>query len=142
MPVLPNAKQEKFCQLRLAGKSQRDAYRLAGYKPSDTAAARLCRNVQVKARLQELHIEAMAKVEVTVESMAAQFDEDRALAIKNKQISAAHSASVSKAKLYGLMTEKQQIAVTHSYATMSDEEIAFEFAALLADARAQKPGVH
>jgi len=141
MPVLPNAKHERFCQLRLEGKSQEEAYRLAGYKPDPGAASRLSRNVGVKKRMEELHIVALGKTEVTVESMAAQFDEDRALAIKWKQASAAHAASNSKAKLYGLFVDRAAISVTHNYSQMSEEELKFEIAALLAEARSIKPGV-
>jgi len=141
MPVLQNAKHERFCQLRLEGKSQEEAYRLAGYKPDPGAASRLSRNVGVKKRMEELHIVALGKTEVTVESMAAQFDEDRALAIKWKQASAAHAASNSKAKLYGLFVDRAAISVTHNYSQMSEEELKFEIAALLAEARSIKPGV-
>jgi hypothetical protein len=73
--------------------------------------------------------------------MMEQFDEDRRFAIKLKNAGAAHAASVSKAKLFGLMTEKQSVQVTHSYATMSEEELRFEIAAIHAEARALKPGV-
>jgi hypothetical protein len=141
LTALSNPKHEKFCQLRFKGKSQEEAYRLAGYKPDPGAASRLSRNVGVQNRLKELHIAALNKVEVTVESMAAQFDEDRRLAIEMKQMSAAHAASNSKAKLYGLFVEKSTVNVTHSYATMTEEELRFEIAAITAEARSLKPGV-
>jgi len=141
MPVLSNAKWEKFCQLRLAGKPQDVAYKLAGYKPSEHHASRLAKNPKVVERMKELHIHALNKSEVTVESMAEQFDEDRRLAIKLKQASAAHAASVSKAKLYGLFVERSSINVTHNFASMTEEELRFEIAALHAEARSIKPGV-
>ena len=141
MPVLQNAKHERFCQLRLEGKSQEEAYRLAGYKPDPGAASRLSRNVGVKKRMEELHVHALNKVEVTVETIAEQLDADREFAIKCKVPSAAVAATVAKAKLYGLAVDRSVVAVTHNYSSMSEEELKFEIAALLAEARSIKPGV-
>jgi hypothetical protein len=65
MPLLKNARQEHFVQLVAGGKSPADAYVAAGFSPTGaaSAAARLCRNVQVCARLEELRlaIEAPAR---------------------------------------------------------------------------------
>jgi phage terminase small subunit len=141
MPALQNARQERFCQLRLEGKTLEQAYAGAGYKPDKGAASRMAKKPDIQNRMQELHVKALGRTEVTVESMMEQFDEDRRFAIKLKNAGAAHAASVSKAKLFGLMTEKQSVQVTHSYATMSEEELRFEIAAIHAEARALKPGV-
>lgn len=141
MPVLQNAKHERFCQLRLEGKSQEEAYKLAGYKPDPGAASRLSRNVGVKKRMEELHVHALNKTEVTVETIAEQLDADREFAIKCKVPSAAVAATVAKAKLYGLAVDRSVVAVTHNYSSMSEEELKFEIAALLAEARSIKPGV-
>jgi hypothetical protein len=141
MPILDNAKQEAFCQHRAAGKTLDEAYGLAGYKPSMPAASRLSRNVNVVARLRELQGKFAAKVEVTVESIAKQLDEDRAFAIACKVPSAAVAASMAKAKLFGLAVERSVVNVSHNYAMMSEEELKFEIAALLAEARTIKAGV-
>jgi phage terminase small subunit len=141
MAVLPNAKRERFCQLRLEGKTLEQAYAGAGYQPSKPAASRMAKMPDIVQRMKELHVHALNKSEVTVESMREQFDADRAFAIKLKNPSAAHAASVSKAKLFGLMTERQSVQVTHNYAMMSEEELRFEIAAIHAEARALKPGV-
>jgi hypothetical protein len=142
MTALSNAKREAFCQHRAVGsKTLDEAYVLAGYKPNRKNAARLAMTKEVKARLKELQAHAAEVVDVTVEMMAVQFDEDRRLAIKMKQMGAAHSASVSKAKLFGLFVDRSVVNVSHSYSTMSEEEIRFELAALAAEARALKPGV-
>ena len=65
MPLLKNGRQEHFVQLVAGGKSPADAYVAAGFSPTGaaSAAARLCRNVLVCARLEELRsaIEAPAR---------------------------------------------------------------------------------
>ena len=54
------ARQELYCNSRVAGDTQRDAYRAAGYQPNasdktaDEAACRLESLPQIKARLQHL----------------------------------------------------------------------------------------
>ncbi len=58
MPVLKNARHERFVQGVVKGISAGPAYTAAGYKATgnaaETAAARLFRNVQVQARRAEL----------------------------------------------------------------------------------------
>jgi len=58
MPVLKNARHERFIQGVVKGISAGPAYTAAGYKATgnaaETAAARLFRNVQVQARRAEL----------------------------------------------------------------------------------------
>lgn len=141
MPTLNNPRHEAFCQHRVAGKTQDEAYKLAGYRPDPGAASRLSRNVNVSRRLDELQAKAAAKVEVTVDTIAAQLDEDRAFAIKQGSPSAAVAASTAKAKLFGLMTDRQVVAVSHNYSMMTEQELRFEIAAIHAEARAIKAGV-
>lgn len=54
MPALANRKHELFAQGLAAGKSQIEAYELAGYKPDDGHATRLAGNGRIQARLAEL----------------------------------------------------------------------------------------
>lgn len=64
MPILANARHERFAQELAKGASRTEAYELAGYKPDSGAASRLSGNVSVRARLTEL-MEAIAeRVEV------------------------------------------------------------------------------
>ena len=51
---------------------------------------------------------------ITVEGVAAQLDEDRALALANNQAGAAVSASMGKAKLAGLLVDRQDVTGTVS----------------------------
>lgn len=141
MGILANPKHEAFCQRRLEGMTQEAAYIAVGYKPSRPHAHKLSIRPDVVQRMKELHIGALAKTEVTVETIAEQLDADREFAIKCKVPSAAVAATVAKAKLYGLAVDRSVVAVTHNYSSMSEEELKFEIAALLAEARSIKPGV-
>ena len=54
MPVLNNARHERFCLELLAGKTADKAYALAGYKPNRKNASRLRTKEDISARLAEL----------------------------------------------------------------------------------------
>ncbi len=54
MPVLQNPKREQFCQLIVSGKSQAQAYELAGFVPSRANAGKLRWAEEVKRRIDEL----------------------------------------------------------------------------------------
>ena len=54
MPVLHNARHEKFAQGIVKGLTADAAYQAAGYKQSRPAASRLSTNVNVQARVEEL----------------------------------------------------------------------------------------
>jgi hypothetical protein len=62
MPLLPDPKHEAYAQGLAKGKSQTEAYKLAGYKGDRTAASRLSTNVNIQARVQELQSIAANKV--------------------------------------------------------------------------------
>jgi phage terminase small subunit len=54
MPVMDNARQERFAQEVVGGKSVPDAYALAGYKEDRKNAAALRRRIPVSRRITEL----------------------------------------------------------------------------------------
>jgi hypothetical protein len=141
MPILTNPRHEKFCQARALGRTLDQAYVEAGYKPSFSAASRMSRNVKVMERIIELQAPSVERYEVTADSIAAELDEAKAFAYECKQPSAAVSAVLGKAKLFGLISDRSVVNVTHNYALMTEEEIRFELAALHAEARAIKAGV-
>lgn len=60
------------------------------------------------SRVAELQGRSAKRVEVTVESLAAELEEARALALTEKQTGAAVSATMGKAKLFGLIVEKHK----------------------------------
>ncbi|UPT53108.1 terminase small subunit [Synechococcus phage Yong-M3-232] len=108
-------KQEKFCQLYIELGNASEAYRQA-YDAVRMSAASVNRkakelldNGKITARLRELgqaHLEAHGE---TVESIAKMLKEDRAFAIECGKPSAAVSASMGLAKLYGLLTDKTEL---------------------------------
>lgn len=110
MPVLTNQRHEKFAQELAKGKSQVAAYKAAGYKPDDGAAARLSGNVRIRERLAELQGRAAEKAIVTAADIAAQLDEDRAFAREMESAAAMVSATMGKAKVLGLL--KDQVDLT------------------------------
>lgn len=110
MPALKNARHEAFAQARAKGKSIDDAYVLAGFKANRGNAARLNAYESVAVRVAELQEKAAKKVEVTVESLAGELEEARALALAEKQSSAAVSATMGKAKLFGLGVENRRLS--------------------------------
>lgn len=108
MPVLKNARHEKFAQALAKGMNATEAYATAGYKGDRTAASRLSTNVNVAQRVAELQGRAAKKAEVTLESLLTELEEARVIALAEKQSSAAVSATMGKAKLTGLLIEKRE----------------------------------
>lgn len=127
MPVLKNARHEAFAQAVAKGKSASEAYLAAGYKvnakTAAEAASRLSRNVKVSARVAELQQKVARKVEVTVESLAGELEEARFLAIAEKQTSAAVSATMGKAKLFGLGIENRRLSGTVRVITVTAQDL-------------------
>ena len=65
MPALANPKHERFAQELAKGKTADEAYRLAGYKASRSAASRLSANVNISTRVKEILERAATRVEIT-----------------------------------------------------------------------------
>ena len=132
MPVLANAKHERFAQGLAKGLSATEAYTKAGYVGDRTAASRLSTNVNVQRRVSELQEKAAFQVGVTLESLTEELEQARLLAMKDeKGASAAVAASMGKAKLHGFLVERSE-NVNHNYEIsdqpMTEEEWAKEHA--------------
>lgn len=123
MPVLSNPRHEAFAQALAKGKTADEAYALAGYKPDRGNASRLTANDSVRTRVEELQGKVAKKVEVTVESLAAELEEARGLAKTEKQSSAMVSATLGKAKLFGLIIDKKQHSGTVTVVTLSAKDL-------------------
>ena len=71
MPVLKNARHERFAQNKAKGKSTGPAYTAAGYKATghsaEVAGGRLLKNVEVRNRIAELMAPAIEAAEASVE---------------------------------------------------------------------------
>lgn len=131
MPILPNPRHESFAQALAKGKTADEAYAQAGYKPNRHNASRLKTNEHITDRVAELQQKVAKKIEVTVESLAGELEEARAIALKEKQSSAAVQATMGKAKLFGLGVENRrlsgsvQVTITaEKLDSLSDDELA------------------
>ncbi len=109
MPILKNTRHETFAQGLAKGKSATDAYAEAGYKGDRTAASRLSTNVNIVGRVKELQSEGAERTLVSIESLTVELEEARRLAMADeKGASAAVAAVMGKAKLHGLLIEKNE----------------------------------
>lgn len=123
MPVLPNAKHERYAQELAKGKSQSEAYVNAGYKPDSGAASRLSGNVSVQGRVAELQERSAKKVEITVDTLRDMLLEDRTLARELGQSAAAVSAVDKLGKLYGHMIERKEVGRPGEFSRMTEDEL-------------------
>ena len=103
-------KQQRFVEEYLLDLNATQAAIRAGYsaRTAEVQGSRLLRNAKVQAAVEEGHARHRERCEVTRESMAAQFDEDREFAVTCNQPGAAVSASSGKAKLFGLLRDKHE----------------------------------
>jgi phage terminase small subunit len=111
MPILRNTRHERFAQLLAQGKSATEAYVGAGYKDSKYArctASHLATNRNVQERVDELKQKVAKKMEITQESLIAEAEEIRELAIRDKQYNAALGAVKEKGILSGKRVEKSE----------------------------------
>lgn len=115
MPVLGNAKHERFAQEIAKGNSAREAYKLAGYETksdaaTDANASRLLSTDKVKARVAEIQGKAAVRAEITVASITERL---LAIALKGETsteaplLSVARASLMDAAKLNGLVVDRQ-----------------------------------
>ncbi|MDQ0323624.1 hypothetical protein QO002_005831 [Pararhizobium capsulatum DSM 1112] len=69
-----------------------------------------------------LQAQAAVKAMVTLDSLAREFDESRAHALRVDQVGAAVQATAMKAKLFGFMVDRQQVQVEHTLRKPSADE--------------------
>ena len=124
MPALKNARHERFAQEMAKGKSQTEAYSLAGYDGDRTAASRLSTNVNVRTRLAELQDRGAERAVVTTESLIEEADEIKALALKASQYGPANAALTLKAKLAGKLVERAEVGTPGDFDRMDDADLA------------------
>ncbi len=105
-------KQEKFCQEVVKGLNYSDAYRKAygteKMKPAtvNRKAKELADNGKIAARVRQLRERALKRYDLTVDDIIDELEEARSVAAKNRTAAAMVSASMGKAKLLGLVTDK------------------------------------
>lgn len=72
MPVLKNAKHERFAQGVAKGNTAEEAYRLAGYEPSIKNAQRLKCNEGISVRISEILNRSAEKAEISIASVLSE----------------------------------------------------------------------
>ena len=126
MPVLSNAKHELFCQHLALGKTASEAYEMAGYKPSRSNASVLRAKQNVSDRLSEILQQSERKVvqqiEYTRDSILAELEETRQMAVELKNPSAAWQSAMAKAKLLGLIIDRREVGDVGGFDTLTDDE--------------------
>ncbi|MEO6532858.1 MAG: hypothetical protein ABIO06_04700, partial [Pseudolysinimonas sp.] len=105
------------------GKSAIEAMTAAGYRTDRGNASRLTANDNIRQRVSELQDKGAKKVEVTIGSLSAELELARAGAMGEKQFSAAVSASLGKAKLFGLIIDKTRHSGTVQIVTLTTQDL-------------------
>lgn len=108
MPVLTNARHERFAQEIAQGKTADEAYVLAGFKENRGNASTLKSNQSILDRVAEILENCAKAVEVTAESLAAEADEISRLAKADAQYGAASQALKLKAELLGKYVQRKE----------------------------------
>lgn len=103
-----NPRQEIFAQEIAIGKTQENAYILAGYskKTARIGASKMLTNANISARVKELQNKNAERNEIAVDDLLAQLEKARIMAMDMGQSHAAVLAIMSKAKLLGVLNMK------------------------------------
>lgn len=116
MPVLANARYERFAQNLVTGMPQHEAYTKAGFllKPSAhrTDASKLAHKPEIADRVRELLERQAKRLDVTIDTLVAELDLMFKLALATKQPAAGIGATMGKAKLLGLVVDKVETETT------------------------------
>jgi phage terminase small subunit len=127
MPTALTAKQEAFCLAYVETGNASEAYRRAYDVGDDTKpetvwrkASALATDGKVSARVAELKAQAAQRLFVTIESLTTELDEARKVAKDMQNPAAMTAATMGKAKLHGLLVDKQEARVFST--TISGED--------------------
>ena len=115
MPLIP--KQEAFALAYVetgnASEAYRRAYSAEKMKPASVAvnASKLLADAKVALRVQELQAKAVERHEITVDDLIRELEEARTAASNQEkpQAAAMVAATLGKAKLLGMLTDKTEV---------------------------------
>lgn len=110
MPILRNARHERFAQELAQGKTATEAMELAGIKDARNST-RLTKNDEIRRRIDELQAPAVEKAEITVSSLIEEADRLLQGAEQKEQYSAAIAGLKLKSIYAGLYVEKAESKV-------------------------------
>lgn len=112
-------KRERFCQLYVQKGTAVDAYaesfdiRPGTQRTSIRAdSTKLMRDPRIQARIAELREKVRKLHDLKLQDIMAELDENRDLALREKQPAAATQATMGKAKVAGFLIDKMQVDVT------------------------------
>lgn len=108
MPVLKNPRYERFAQELAKGAKADAAFVAAGFKSNRGNASRLNTNEEVRARVREILGVAAEETVCTIYDIARQLDEDRQFARELEAPGPAITATMGKAKVLGLISDKHE----------------------------------
>lgn len=152
MPILKNPKHELFAQELAKGKSQDEAYRLAGYAPARSNASALFRNNNISSRVNELldarekalnqaTSKAIEKAALTKEWVitrlmdnalvalgevpvkVAQKEGEPAVEVFDREAAAANRALELLGKELGMFVDRREVGKPGSFSQMSEDEL-------------------
>ncbi len=118
-------KQKRFVFEYLIDLNATQAAIRAGYseKTAQEQGSRLLSNVMVSEAIAKGQAKAAKRAEITVQSLADELEEARAIALAEKQSSAAVSATMGKAKLFGLGVENRRMSGTIQIVNITIEHL-------------------
>lgn len=121
-------KQQRFVQEYLQDHNGTQAAIRTGYsaKTAKQQGSRLLADPRVQAAVRAGQKKVAKKAEVTVDSLMAELEQARKLALKEKQASAAVTATMGKGKLAGLLVEKHKhsgAVGTYDLKNLSDDDL-------------------
>lgn len=125
-PLTP--KQQRFVQEYLQDHNGTQAAIRAGYSESTARqqGSRLLTEPRIQAAVRAGQKKVAKKAEVTVDTLMAELEQARKLALKEKQASAAVTATMGKGKLAGLLVEKHKHSGsigTYDLSKVSDHDL-------------------
>ena len=107
-------RQDAFAMAYVETGCAAEAYRRAGYstRQSDKSVHENASKLLTKVlpRVEALRLSHANRHEITVDSITAELEQARQMAMKSGQVSAAVAATMGKAKLHGFLTDKHEMA--------------------------------
>lgn len=125
MPALTNTRHEAFAQACVSGMSASDAYVAAGFKPNRKNAARLKTKEVITARIAELQEPAVEATKFDFEVRLRRLAE---IALNSASEPRVVVAAIAEANRMTGGHAPARVEVRHSYAELTDEELAAELA--------------
>lgn len=109
-------KQEKFCQkyieLGNASQAYRQSYNCENYTETSVTsnASKMLKNTDILLTIEKMKAEISKRHEITVDDLIKELEEARQVGKDKEQSAGMVAASMGKAKLLGLITDKAQLS--------------------------------